>query len=268
AYTKDDLVKVAKYRQAYSGIKGSTADNLVERAIWYMDNGYMVYGHQYKGYKDYGIVDCSNFVSLVYSDLGLDITTTAKKYGSVGTRVQGVYSKQVNGKWTIQGTENLKPGDVFTWYAKTQSGSKYISHVAIYIGMIDGQPAVIGTADAGNPTAIGIVNDWRYWWGEKFFTVQRILPAGSWTAGQGIQPKAPTIPAHYQLPPQRPVPEWAPVKTPVKTAPQTNSYIVKTGDMLWKIAVTHNTTVEQITTLNNITNANLIYPGQVLKLPV
>ncbi|MGE5654613.1 MAG: hypothetical protein ACM3ZQ_10215, partial [Bacillota bacterium] len=162
----------------------SAASKLVERAIWYMEHGYMVYGHQYKGYKDYGIVDCSNFVSLVYGDLGYNITTTARNYGSVGTRVNGVYSTVVGKSYSgrslygLAGMDNLKVGDILTWWAKDSNGNKYISHTAIYMGIFDGKPAVIGTT-SDRPTAIGIVTDFRYWWGENFDQARRVLPAGS-----------------------------------------------------------------------------------------
>jgi len=206
AYTKDELVKVRQYREAYANIKGSLADQIVERAIWYMENGYMVYGHGRKAYAQTGIVDCSNFTSLVYSDFSYTIPTAVREYGTVGTRVEGVYAKKSGKYWTLQGTENLRPGDLMTWWA-TSNGQKYISHSAIFMGMINGQPAVIGTR-SGNPTAIGIVNDFRFWWGSNFFSVQRVLPEGSWTPGtviNGHAAKSPVIPKNPILPPQKPV---------------------------------------------------------------
>lgn len=39
-------------------------------------------------------------------------------------------------------------------------------------------------------------------------------------------------------------------------------YTVKPGDTLWAISRRYNTTVENIVSLNNIPNPNLIYPGQ------
>lgn len=44
------------------------------------------------------------------------------------------------------------------------------------------------------------------------------------------------------------------------------NYIVKEGDTLFSIAVKYGTTYESIEKLNGISNPNLIYPGQVLKI--
>lgn len=49
--------------------------------------------------------------------------------------------------------------------------------------------------------------------------------------------------------------------------PGTIRYTVQAGDTLWSIAQRFNTTVDEIVTLNNITNPNLIFPGQVLLIP-
>lgn len=49
-------------------------------------------------------------------------------------------------------------------------------------------------------------------------------------------------------------------------AKATNTYTVKKGDNLSTIAKRYNTTAGALQRLNNISNANLIYPGQVLKL--
>lgn len=58
-----------------------------------------------------------------------------------------------------------------------------------------------------------------------------------------------------------PSPKPDPTPTPMKT------YTVKAGDNLSTIAVRYHTTVNELVRLNNIKNPNLIYPGQVLKLP-
>ncbi|USK71339.1 LysM peptidoglycan-binding domain-containing protein [Peribacillus asahii] len=49
------------------------------------------------------------------------------------------------------------------------------------------------------------------------------------------------------------------------TSAYANTYQVKSGDTLYKIAKVHNTTVQQLKTKNNLTS-NLIKPGQVLHI--
>src|SRR5665647_1480090 len=46
------------------------------------------------------------------------------------------------------------------------------------------------------------------------------------------------------------------------------TYIVQPGDSLYLIAMRFNTTVEAIAAANSITNPSLIYPGQILTVPV
>lgn len=51
------------------------------------------------------------------------------------------------------------------------------------------------------------------------------------------------------------------------TSPQKCTYVVQLGDSLGSIALRYATTVSALASLNNISNPNLIYPGQVLYLP-
>jgi LysM repeat protein len=53
------------------------------------------------------------------------------------------------------------------------------------------------------------------------------------------------------------------------SAPSTSTvrYTVQAGDTLYKIAAKYGVTVSAIVTANNITNPNLIHPGQVLVIP-
>lgn len=46
-----------------------------------------------------------------------------------------------------------------------------------------------------------------------------------------------------------------------------NSYTVQQGDVLWKIAEQYHTTYQEIAKYNNLTNPDLIYTNQVLKIP-
>lgn len=59
-----------------------------------------------------------------------------------------------------------------------------------------------------------------------------------------------------------------PKSTSVPSAPETSNviYTVKSGDSLWKIANTYNTTVDQLMKYNNLTN-NLLSVGQQIKIP-
>ncbi|MDD3363558.1 MAG: NlpC/P60 family protein, partial [Syntrophomonas sp.] len=172
---------------------GSLSQALVGRAIWYMEYGYMVYGHS--KYPTTGYIDCSNFVSLVYKDFGYSITSAARNYDSVGVKVTGVSVK--NG--TLVGADKLKPGDILTFQR-----TNYISHVAMYIGNVNGKPCFIGTT-TGYPTAIGIVSGFNNWYGTQFHDVRRVLPASAYVAGGKITDKGPVIPAKYQIKQTKPI---------------------------------------------------------------
>lgn len=52
------------------------------------------------------------------------------------------------------------------------------------------------------------------------------------------------------------------------TKPTTIKYVVKKGDTLSKISNKYGVTVKQLATANNISNVNLIYPNQVLIIPL
>jgi|GEM_PF-1672845 len=204
SYVKDELYNVADFRSKYASMRGTLAYEVVERAIWYMENGYFIYGHGTDAYGKYGYEDCSGFTRLVYGDVGYNITGTSASYNSVGTKVAGVGKQKVNGKWQLTGIENLRIGDIITFQE-----TDHIMHVAIYMGTNrDGQPVVIGTRGDGNPTALGTVDSWAYWWGENFHSAQRVLPESAFSGMAGQTVKAPTIPKQYVLPPQRPVPAW------------------------------------------------------------
>lgn len=51
------------------------------------------------------------------------------------------------------------------------------------------------------------------------------------------------------------------------TNTETISYTVQKGDTLWAIARKYGTAVDEIVNINGISNSNLIYPGEVLKIP-
>jgi len=178
---------------------------LVGRAIWYMDYGFMKYGHS--KYWDTGFIDCSNFVSLVYKDFGYKIPTASKEYDDIGEKIEGVYSRKISGssKYEIVGTEKLKPGDIFIYWVNDADGSgTHVGHAAIYMGKINGVPAVIQT-NSDRPTAIGIRTDFRFWYGEHFIEARRVLPSSAHVARAKINVSAPVIPAIYQIKPDKPI---------------------------------------------------------------
>lgn len=55
------------------------------------------------------------------------------------------------------------------------------------------------------------------------------------------------------------------IKVPVKEN-NVKEYVVKSGDTLSKIASMYGTTYQQLAQINNISNPNLIYPGQIIKI--
>lgn len=57
-----------------------------------------------------------------------------------------------------------------------------------------------------------------------------------------------------------------PVQTPAQETTEV-SYIVVSGDVLWKIAEKYNTTWNALSEYNSLKNPNLIYPNQVIKVP-
>ncbi|MBA3871685.1 MAG: LysM peptidoglycan-binding domain-containing protein, partial [Anaerolineae bacterium] len=59
----------------------------------------------------------------------------------------------------------------------------------------------------------------------------------------------------------------SPTTQPTAVPQATGTYTVQVGDTLYKIAVRFKTTTTKLMSLNNITNANIVYIGQVLKVP-
>jgi LysM repeat protein len=54
---------------------------------------------------------------------------------------------------------------------------------------------------------------------------------------------------------------------PSPPGPGGKTYVVQPGDTLYSIAVRHDTTVQALMVANNLSNPNLIYVGQTLKVP-
>jgi NlpC/P60 family/LysM domain len=84
-------------------------------------------------------------------------------------------------------------------------------------------------------------------------------------------PASPPTPAPLPAPPPTPAPLPAPAPSPTPAPPVPvgggGTYVVVAGDTLSRIASRTGTTVDQLVQANGIKNANLIFVGQVLKLP-
>ncbi|WMJ77364.1 LysM peptidoglycan-binding domain-containing protein [Sedimentibacter sp. MB35-C1] len=78
---------------------------------------------------------------------------------------------------------------------------------------------------------------------------------------------APVEPVEPEEPESVPEPEPAPVETVPEPAAEV-TYIVVSGDVLWKIAEKYDTTWEILTEYNNLANPHLIFPDQAIKIPV
>ncbi|MEN6327148.1 MAG: hypothetical protein ABFD18_13225, partial [Syntrophomonas sp.] len=69
---------------------------------------------------------------------------------------------------------------------------------------INGKPCIINTC-TDNPTAIGIIDSFSYWYGSSLIEVRRVLPDSAFTAGQKITVQGPVLPATYQIIPDKPI---------------------------------------------------------------
>lgn len=189
SYKKDEVPIIDAFRRSYNT---TLANSIVGRAIWYMEYGFIVYGHS--KYVTSGYCDCSQFVSMVYKDFGYSITSASRNYDNVGREVTGVSCR--NG--VLNGADQLQPGDIFTFWTTANTGSRHIGHVAIYIGKINGKHRVIGTLK-GNPTAIGILSSFNGWYGDHLNSVRRVLPDSAYQNDGVINDKGPVVPSRYRM---------------------------------------------------------------------
>lgn len=177
--------------------------------------------------------DCSGLTSQAWLHAGVKIPRTA--------------AQQLAGLPRVS-LSQIRPGDLVVY-----SFSSYADHVAIYVG--DGR-----TVD----TASHHVNG-----GVGYSKLQR---AGGTIAGV-VRPSGSTAPSSAGREPSTAAPQAA----PVRPAPRTegaqpvaaDTHTVERGDWLSKIAPRYGTTWRRIFAVNadRIADPDLIYPGQVLRLP-
>ncbi len=93
-------------------------------------------------------------------------------------------------------------------------------------------------------------------------------PDADVTAEPGVTPTATPLPTDTPEPTTEVAVTFTP--TPVTLTPETSAtgqtYTVKAGDNLFRIALRHGTTVNAIASANNITNPAMIFVGQVLTI--
>lgn len=73
-------------------------------------------------------------------------------------------------------------------------------------------------------------------------------------------------PTYTRIPSSTPTPSQTPPQTPTATQ-LPSEYVVKQGDILSQIATLYNIPMEYLAVANNITDPDLIYPGQIIKIP-
>jgi len=86
-------------------------------------------------------------------------------------------------------------------------------------------------------------------------------------AGVAAKEDDPVEPAPVHEPTPKNVAKKPAAKPKTASKPKTKTYKVKSGDTLAGIAKTHGTTLAVLKKLNKIANVNLIFVGQVIKLP-
>lgn len=98
-----------KHKSSSSSVKSSLRDRLIDMAKDHLGEAY-VWGGTRLGVG----VDCSGFVQALYRKMGYSISRTSRSQACGGTRIS---------------SSQLKPGDLVFY-----GSSRYISHVAMYIG--------------------------------------------------------------------------------------------------------------------------------------
>lgn len=176
--------------------------------------------------------DCSGLTSAAWHSAGVSIPRTA--------------AGQLRGLPRVS-LSQLRPGDLVIY-----SFSSYADHVALYVG----KGVTVDTASHHPNGGVG------------YSTLRRAggTIAGAVRPGTGLAgAPAPKAPAAPRKAPQHPHTDVAEGAQPVAA----DTYTVQPGDWLSKIAPRQHTTWRRIWAVNRdrVADPDLIYPGQVLRLP-
>lgn len=235
----------------------------LESGTYFRDAFLVTYRHS-KENLDKPIIDLYNShkplargYAVTYTDNYCDATVSAAfiKAGAVdligGTECgveEHVKLFKKAGIWIEDGTITPEKGDiiVFNWDDATQPNDGYSDHIEVVRSVASKNFETTG----GNMNG-GVVG-------------HRTVPIG-WGYIRGFaRPKYSK--ANTSTPKEDKKPIEKP-KEPTKGNTSSQTYTVKAGDNLTKIAKKYGTTVQVLVDLNNIKNKDLINVGQVLKLP-
>ena len=165
---------------------------------------------------------------------------TSQAWLHAGVRIPRTAAQQLAGLPRVP-IGSIRPGDLVIYSFRTHA-----DHVAIYAG----NGRTVDTASHHINGGVGF---------------SRLHRAGGTIAG--------VVRPHGTVTPQRSAPP-APLKSQKAPAAedvnQATTYLVRSGDWLSKIAARHGTTWQRIFAVNRdrIADPDLIFPGQVLRLPV
>jgi resuscitation-promoting factor RpfA len=176
----------------------------------------------------------------------------------------------------LAGNAEAAPSSVWDRVAQCESGGNWGTNTGNgYYGGLQFSPST-WRAYGGSGSASGASRE------QQIAVAERVLAAQGWGAWPVCSrkagatayssspskpaPKAATKPAPKAAP--KPAPQAAPKPAQQAAAPVTGGYAVQPGDTLSSIAAAKNVAGgwESLSTMNGLPNANVIHPGQVLRL--
>jgi LysM repeat protein len=191
---------------------------------------------------------------------GIKVTCNSKPYLVVAGKLVRVSEETFSHYPT--GNRTLEPGTCTTLKISGAAGSRFIiTSDKKYFLVEDGKKRPI----ANRTQYIALKGS-----GPKAFTVDARfasrIPTGSKVPNSASAVED-NVAAPTPSPTATPSPTQSPTPTPSPSATSGRTYTVKAGDTLSGIASRFGTTTAILMDLNDITNANQIQVGQVLKLP-
>lgn len=207
---------------------------------------------------------------VIFAGLGGSFVYAGKTYRNPEILIDhgnGVISQYIHGSViAVRVGERVKQGQYIGKSGKEGAATGVHVHFGLKIGnnWVDGLPYINGLIDVNLPVKVDSVsndsytvqrNDTLSGIAARFGTTYQFLAQINNISnpnliypGQVIKIKGASIPSQ-----------------PIQAAPRT--YTVKRGDYLSKIAQMYGTTWQKLAEINGLKNPNLIYAGQIIKLP-